>query len=123
MSVDEERRLSLPAHFWRWDVKRAATLRVLGYLWSMGDYAETEIWCFHTDAEVIEGCRLSGERLLRKCLLELREAGLVMRETGSEGRPGFRLYNREPFRPEVAAARSGRPEVAAIPARSGRTIL
>lgn len=107
--VDKARPLSLPLHLFKWDVKRAATFRVLYRLWLFGDYEQTEIWCFRTDAELIEDCGLGGERQLRMCLRDMREAGLVEREIAPDGRRGFRLYNREPHAETLPEATQGRP--------------
>lgn len=106
--MDEERLLSLPAHFFRWDVKRAATFRVLVRLWEFGDYERDKVWCFLTDAQLVTDCGLTGQRHLQRCLADLYEAGLVEREAGVDGRHGFRLYNREPYAETRGPRKRGR---------------
>ncbi len=89
--------MSIPLHFCEWDVRRAATLRVLIWLWEFADRELDDKWCFQTDDQVIDGCKLRDGRHLRECLRDLREAKIAFREIGPCGRPGFHLYNRVPL--------------------------
>jgi len=116
--------VSLPAHLFAWDVKRAATFRVLAYLWQFGDRASDDVWCFHADDQVIANCGLTNERQLRRCLVDLDVAGLVKRELGPDRRPGFRLFNRAPrenLRSKVTASvKSDRSDVTGKAVKSDR---
>jgi hypothetical protein len=109
--------VSLPAHLFAWDAKRAATFRVLAYLWQFGDRESGDVWCFHADAQIIASCGLSNERQLRRCLVDLDAAGLVKRELGPDRKRGFRLFNKKPIaniRSEVTeAVRSDRSDLTA----------
>lgn len=119
--------MSLPRHLLRWDVSRAATLKVLVYLWEFCDRDDDDAWCFHLDEQIIEGCGLSNERQLRRCLKDLSQAGLVHRERGAGHEHGFRLSNRQPrdfLRSKVTASvRSDRSEVTGKTVRSDRPTL
>lgn len=118
--MDGDLGVSLPQHFHRWDVKRAATYRVLVHLWHFADNEQAEVWCFRSDDELIESCNLRDERHLRECLRDLRLAGIAIRETGSHDRAGFRLYNRAPVSGGKTPAERRRRKPAASPAETRR---